>query len=173
MNDSELDLVRMAVLHGDCKKLDDMIDRGLDINFRLGQDGWNLLHMALVSITDNIDIALVRYLIAKGIDVDAKDIFFWTPLHYAARSGSVEAVRCLIEAGAKLDVATDEGVTPLHLSLLEGPRNLKVSELLLEAGADPDYEQGGGSARHFGSIVADPYGSAIRDLLRRHGKPVI
>ena len=48
--------------------------------------------------------------------VHAGDANGWTPLHEAARSGSVEAVKILIDHGADVNVKTKNGATPLFLA---------------------------------------------------------
>ena len=57
-----------------------------------------------------------------------------TPLMHAAAIGSLEAVRLLIEKGAKVNAADSFGVTPLMF----GARDLAKVRLLLEKGADPN-----------------------------------
>jgi ankyrin repeat protein len=56
-----------------------------------------------------------------------------TPLHLAVRSGSLEAARALIEAGADLSLANNEGDTPLQLALELGKKD--AAKALQEAGA--------------------------------------
>jgi len=57
-----------------------------------------------------------------------------TPLHYAAASGSADAVRILIGAGADIAARNSGGATPLFLAAQEGAPS--VVRLLLDAGAD-------------------------------------
>ena len=58
------------------------------------------------------------------------------PLHNAARSGDLSAVKMLLEAGADPDARGRRGATPLHEAAYND--NLAVVEALLAAGADPD-----------------------------------
>jgi ankyrin repeat protein len=48
--------------------------------------------------------------------VDAQALSGWTPLHYAAGSGRVQAVRCLLDAGASRSICDRDGVTPQKVS---------------------------------------------------------
>jgi ankyrin repeat protein len=61
--------------------------------------------------------AAVRRLIGMGVDIDAVSADLYshaTPLHHAVGSGSLEAVKVLVEAGARLDARdTAYGGTPL------------------------------------------------------------
>ena len=56
-----------------------------------------------------------------------------TPLHIAARLGSVEAVQLLLHHGATRDAATKDLYTPLHIAVKEGHED--VVEILLDSGA--------------------------------------
>ena len=54
-----------------------------------------------------------------------------TPLHYAALYGSAEALKCLLDAGAKPDVKNQSGATPLVYAAWSADR----TRLLVEHGA--------------------------------------
>lgn len=87
------------------------------------------------------DLALVRKLLDKGADVNAKD---WrhqnsTPLHLAACYGHTDVARLLLERGAEADAPSDDqhrAYTPLHGAAVKG--HAEVAKLLLERGAKPD-----------------------------------
>jgi len=38
----------------------------------------------------------VKYLVNQKADINAKDVFDWTPLHYAAQNGNLSVVEYLI-----------------------------------------------------------------------------
>jgi putative transposase len=135
------------------------------VNWITESDKWNLLHRALLSVTRAPNPAVIRHLIDLGVDVNAKDRRLWSPLHFAARTKSSQAVKLLIDAGAEIDPANDEGVTPLHQSLLENPWNLEIMEMLLAAGAEPT-----DMARNFINAVADPEKDALLGLLAKYKK---
>lgn len=67
----------------------------------------------------------------------------YTPLHYAAYFGHLEAARYLLGIGADLTAITLDPLRshPLHAASSSG--SLEVARLLLEAGADPNAEQTG------------------------------
>ena len=52
--------------------------------------------------------------------MDAIGSHKYTPLHYVAKSGRTEAVKLLLEAGAKTDMKTDFGDTPISLAAMNG-----------------------------------------------------
>ena len=61
---------------------------------------------------------------------------FRTPLFAACATGSVDAVRLLLEACADKDWADAAGATPMYMPCWKG--NVEVVRLLLEANADKD-----------------------------------
>ncbi len=96
-------------------------------------NGISLLHVAAV----NEKVAVIKYLIKKGADVDAKENKDgWTPLFAAAKKNPYPSViRCLIKNGAKVNAKDQNGLTPLHLAAQSNP-NVKVVQCLLKNGAD-------------------------------------
>ena len=52
--------------------------------------------------------------------MDAIGFGKYTPLHYAAECGRTEAVKLLLEAGAKTDMQTYFNDTPIHLAAKNG-----------------------------------------------------
>ena len=74
-------------------------------------------------------------LLAKGARVDRAG---WTPLHYAAASGSEEIARLLVARKARLDAPSPRetgAYTPLMMAAREGQP--AIVRLLLEQGANP------------------------------------
>ncbi len=69
------------------------------------EDGRTCLMTA--SYDGHLDIC--RLLIDKGAQVEAKDRFGCTPLHYAAINGNVEIVRLLCDRGADVEARTTAG----------------------------------------------------------------
>ena len=61
---------------------------------------------------------MVKYLIGKGADVDARDTDRLTPILHACLDGQVEAAKALIEAGADLTVTSSQsGQTPHEIAM--------------------------------------------------------
>lgn len=52
-----------------------------------------------------------------GLDIDARTFTGCTPLHIAAGRGNIETVAYLLSVGANPELLTDEGDTPLKLSM--------------------------------------------------------
>ena len=55
------------------------------------------------------------------------------PLHFAATNGDVELVKLLLDRGATINAATQDGWTALHFACLRGDEGLV--QLLLDRGA--------------------------------------
>jgi len=88
---------------------------------KLGSDNWGMtaLHFA----AENGDLAMVRFLLENGAEVNARGPCGNTPLHYAATREVAEA---LIAGGADVHAKGNRGMTPLHYA-----RNRGVAEVLL------------------------------------------
>ncbi|KAH3760287.1 ankyrin repeat domain-containing protein 11/12 [Pelomyxa schiedti] len=76
---------------------------------------------------------LIANMRLPNTDVNATTERGTTALHVASRSGSVECVTALMDAGARVDVTDAENWTPLHYACLYGHE--AVCELLLKGGA--------------------------------------
>uniref|UniRef100_K7ELE0 Ankyrin repeat and SOCS box containing 16 n=1 Tax=Homo sapiens TaxID=9606 RepID=K7ELE0_HUMAN len=73
-----------------------------------------------------------RHLIRQGAELDAR-VGGRAALHEACARAQFDCVRLLLTFGAKANVLTEEGTTPLHLCTI--PESLQCAKLLLEAGA--------------------------------------
>ena len=73
--------------------------------------GQTLLHLATLAGFP----ALVRFLLAHDIDVDARDNNGCTALFLAAFTNATECARALVDAGAALDVVDAAGRTPAEI----------------------------------------------------------
>ena len=79
----------------------------------------------------------ISVLKAKGItDINERDEYGFTPLHWAAKNGHTETVRDLIAAGANVDLANNSRWTPLHWAAFYG--HTDVFQALIAAGANVD-----------------------------------
>src|SRR6478735_2504261 len=142
----------IAIKNGDLPVFQMLIDAGARVNVvEKVQDQTPLMWAA--AATRNA-AAMVKVLIAKGADVNARARFAdWpsqitsepraqyhaygglTPLLYAARSGCYACVESLLAAGADVNLPTPEGVTPIMIALDNGFSG--VAKLLMERGGNP------------------------------------
>ena len=100
-----------------------LVARGADLNLK-SDDGGTALMMA----TAGGVIELVRALLEKGAQIDARDNHGYTALFKAAKP---EIVRLLIDKGSDVNGRSNDGVTPLMQA-----RTNQTAQLLLEHGAD-------------------------------------
>ena len=77
---------------------------------------------------------IIKLLIKKGADINAKTIWGKTPLYCATETGFIEAVPLLINKGADINNGDKWGKTPLH-NLSQWRRGDETVELLIQKGA--------------------------------------
>ncbi len=80
-------------------------------------------------------------MLESGADPNIKDAKGFTALHYAVRERKESTVRILLAGGARVDEATNKGLTPLHVACsLDCDSNgggQPLSSLLISQGASP------------------------------------
>lgn len=89
--------------------------RGLPLFSRSLDAGWYLR-----SAAQSDDTALLAAALADGGRVDEQDDAIGSPMHYAARHGSLGVLAALATLGANVDAANARGETPLMLSASAG-----------------------------------------------------
>jgi uncharacterized protein len=149
-----------------------LLERGADVNAREQTLGENALMWAAA---ENHPEA-VKLLIAKGADVNgrtsnlawSKDRFGlegvltilphgrWTPLMYAARQGSLEAARALVDAGAEVNALDPDRLTPAIIATMNG--HYDVAAMLVERGADPNIVDTSGMAVLYAAVDMNTLG---------------
>lgn len=77
-----------------------------------------------------------------------------TALIMATRSGDLDSVRLLVEAGADIEATDAFGTSPLIMAVHGG--NAEVVRTLLEQGADPDADDSGHTALHAAVLRGNP-----------------
>lgn len=171
-NTDYLPPLHFAMFHCDSALVDQLIEKGADIN-REDAAGATTLHRACWCDCDKV----VEMLLDRGANIDVKnqdgmtgldyaivyghsavvDVFInkfpdmihlqdtkgWTRLHKACADNNTSLVKCLLNNGAEIDVATEYGSTPLHLALKRG--SFDVAEILLDSGAKVDIKDSQGN----------------------------
>ncbi|KAL6826777.1 ankyrin repeat-containing domain protein [Trichoderma sp. SZMC 28015] len=116
-----------AAIWGELAIIQQLVDRGVDINARMS-DGETALFPAIAG--GHIDF--IRLLVERGADITATYDGL-TPLIFAIRIGNMDIVRLLVELGVDI-TATYDGLTPLLFAIMIG--NMDIVRLLVELGAD-------------------------------------
>jgi len=153
-------ILSRACSHGTPQIVDLLLEQGADLNQR---DMWGLL--PIYGVVEGGNAEMLKHLLARGARPDLKMAIDLkqpdyarklleqdasrarmrfgtglTLLHDSARVGDsrLATLQRLLEFGARVDVRTNWGATPLHLAAFHG--NEKTVQLLLENGADPRAE---------------------------------
>lgn len=134
----------------------------------LKNDGLTSLHRIILGESSE---ALRTQLQLDDTQVNVPDSHGWTPLICAAVRGDLEAVRALLEHGAKPQLAEWRGKTPLHYTAWDG--HLDCAELLLEHGAPIDArEKYSRQPLHYAAAHVHPDSARMVDLLTSYGANV-
>ena len=126
-----------------------LLDHGATIDAREGFGG----QTALMWAAARRHPPMIELLVDRGADIDARsaardyqrhitaegrpkslDSGGFTPLLYAARENCIACVDALLAKGADIDLADPDGVSPLHLAVMNA--NWDLAKKLVEAGAD-------------------------------------
>ena len=112
---------------------------------------------------------IVEVLVNYGANIDARDAWDASPLHYAA-GGNMDprVVKLLLEGGASVDAQNKDGWTPLHIAASFNS-NPAISELLIDYGADMEARTIVGTPLHHAAMNWNP---EISELLLRRGADI-
>jgi ankyrin repeat protein len=127
-----------AVSKGDTSKVKLLLGKNPELLHVTNEQGTTLLHLAVYNpyIMDDSTYEVVKLLISKGADINAKEIETQcTPLHGAATLGLKEIVKLLLVNDANIHAEDQFGRTPLHNAALNARHNGTI-QLLLDKGAD-------------------------------------
>ena len=158
-----------------------LIEHGADVSAKGEEYG----ETALIWAVEENHADAAKVLIAHGADVNertnplvrSKDRFGlegvltilphgnWTPLMYAARQGSLDAARVLVDAGAKLNVTDPDKTTPLLFAIING--HYDTAAMLTEKGADPNLADTAGMAALYSAVDMNTLG----EVYGRPGRP--
>lgn len=122
----------------------------------------------LADAVERRDLAVVRELLTRGVDVNAVQADGTTALAWAVHWDALETVEDLVAAGADVNQATDLGITPLMLASANGSE--AVVGALVAAGADPAVTRGTGDTALM--LAARSGSEAAVRLLLNHGADV-
>jgi len=130
------------------------VSQGADVNASIKREGSIYTPIRLVISRRNIELA--RFLISKGVDINARDDKNSTPLEWAIRVTDFEMVKFLISQGADVNICGDMPL--LHVAVGLGPsfyisdkhifrdekEVLEIVKILVSAGANINAKLGNG-----------------------------
>jgi len=130
--------LKVEIMNGNLERVKELINsEGLDVN-AVNREGKSYLHIAAANVDTDKAGEITKFLLSKGIKVDAKDNYGVTPLIGAALWDNKKSAEVLIENGADIDYQ-DTGKwqgTPILYSLTHIPIRYKVAKLLIAKDAD-------------------------------------
>jgi ankyrin repeat protein len=94
----------------------------------------------LYTATRKENLAVIKKLLKRGVDVNRPTPNGWTPLKSAAQQGCLEIVEALLEAGADPNIADGTNYTPL-MNAVSGEHE-DIVKVLLKFNADPNAQGG-------------------------------
>jgi ankyrin repeat protein len=126
--------LRLAIIDGDTALAGAAVEAGADIEAPEPRLKLRPLHIAAT----NDQSEIISLLIDAGAEIDGLAVGDLTPLHVAARSGSVRATDTLLGAGSDPTLLSSESLpqAPLHMAARGG--HVEVIEVLLDFGVDVD-----------------------------------
>ncbi|MDN5248396.1 MAG: ankyrin repeat domain-containing protein [Wolbachia endosymbiont of Tyrophagus putrescentiae] len=68
-------------------------------------------------------LEIIKFLVEKGVDVNAANKFKWTALHSAADKGYLEIVAFLLENGANPNINDSNGKKPRRIAVMASRHN--------------------------------------------------
>ena len=190
---------------GDLAKVRLLVERGADVNVRskmgrtplsqaathngnieavrlLLEKGAMADGVALLAAAAGDDAEIIRLLVDKGADVNARERDGATPLLYAAGSRNMVAVRFLIAKGADVNAANTDGgtvkagklglikLTPLMMAVSRGTPELVRT--LLDAGANVNARDIRGMTPLMMAVASETQDPAVARLLVERGAEV-
>lgn len=112
-------------------------------------------------------IASMELILSKGVQIDHRDKFGMTALHWTSYEGQFDLVQCLIEHGSNLEIPSSVYGTALHCAVING--SLDVTIALLNAGSNINSRDKQGNTPLHCAAKLDRY-QISRILLKRGAK---
>jgi truncated hemoglobin YjbI len=160
-NDHGRNLICAAAIAWDVPRLRLLLEFGADVETKDAGGHNPLYRVANGAGREEEGRAAVELLIGHGANVNqVTGVGGMTPLHMAARRGTVVIAEVLLSVGAQVEARDTKGETPLRRAVNCG--NEGVVRLLLAHGADPLSQD-----RHGRSVLDAARQERIRDLLQK------
>ncbi|CAF3624587.1 unnamed protein product [Fusarium graminearum] len=139
-----------------------LISSGINYNWK-GRSERNLLHYASMAPTNT---TLMQEFIDAGCDINSRDDFGDSPLHFTIYSSIASNVKFLIERGANIDQTNNLAHTALWEAISRG--KVRHVQMLLDNGASLDVISVDHNPETLVSMALRLANKKIIDLIRRH-----
>jgi ankyrin repeat protein len=106
-----------------------LLEHGARINEKEGSSLLSPLHIAAIGIKGKAHLELCEFLIARGADVNIRDKYGKTALHWSSQFGYQSIVELLVECGANVNTLDNAGKSPLFDAIHYG--RLQIVKFLL------------------------------------------
>lgn len=114
--------IHLACIHGRLNIIKYLIEeQSVNIDLPSSQ-GWCPIHLCINNNIGSKAVDCLKYLIAKGANINVKNNDGTYPLHIAASEGQVECLRILLDLRADTKIKDNRGQTALDLAKLWGHR---------------------------------------------------
>ena len=130
-----------ACARGDLRKVEKLVDSGVDVNSS-DESQMTALHYAAMQARDDV----IKSLISRGAEVNHTDLkggfsaMHWVVINSVPQYGSTDhledSLTALSKAGCNVNATDFNFATPLHIAAQKGNRD--GIQVLLRLGADPD-----------------------------------
>ena len=107
-----------------------------------------------------VDALKIKDLIERGANVNTRDKWGLTPLHWACDKNSIELTKMLIEKGANINAIDNDGYFPFYYLCDNNRENVEHAELILDMGFDPN------SIDEFGSEMTPLHYACLSNSLK-------
>jgi ankyrin repeat protein len=121
-----------AARTGKLAAVEALLSAGAVVNASQGSKGQTALMWAIAQHHPDV----IRALVARGADINARTTSGFTPLLFAAREGDLDTATLLLERGVDVNESSQDGITPLLAATARGHVALALS--FLARGASPD-----------------------------------
>ncbi|MFH0761230.1 MAG: ankyrin repeat domain-containing protein [Bacteroidota bacterium] len=153
-------LLRSA-LAGGMEKIVDQLANDTTIDyFKKTSSGNTYLH----AVAQGGISSFAERLIQKGLNINEKNIYGWSPIHFAASRGQTGIIETFVRNGGKKNIRTNDGKTPYNIA--RDFEQQQTAEFLQQRGFDT-------SAPHFPTIRAKYLDPELPDTTPRLFAPGI
>ncbi|RYY56541.1 MAG: ankyrin repeat domain-containing protein [Chitinophagaceae bacterium] len=133
-------LIRLAG-YGDTTSANLLVNAGCNLHEKM-RDSLNALFPAVKSG----NLPMVKWLLDKGIDANAPDLYKVTPISYVTTSDNLELVKLLLDRTVDINRPDIDGFTPLMWAVYNEHDNPDIVQAFIDRGADPKFVASNGES---------------------------